>query len=56
MILAEPIENGIEGGKRRQQEFFELVEGFRSETDPEAAKRLGGTGTNGLRPSERCPP
>jgi hypothetical protein len=40
-MLAELIENGIEAEKRKQQEFFELAERFRSETDPETAKRLG---------------
>jgi hypothetical protein len=40
-MLVELIENGIEAEKRRQQEFFELAERFRSATDPEEAKRLG---------------
>ena len=40
-MLLELIENGIEAEKRRQQEFFELAERFRSESDPEEAKRLG---------------
>jgi hypothetical protein len=40
-MLLELIENGIEAEKRRQQEFFELAERFRSATDPEEAKRLG---------------
>ena len=40
-MLAELIENGIETEKRKQQEFFELAERFRSETDPQEAKRLG---------------
>ena len=40
-MLLELIENGIETEKRRQQEFFELAERFRSETNPAAAKRLG---------------
>ncbi len=40
-MLVELIENGIEAEKRKQQEFFELAERFRSATDPEQAKRLG---------------
>ena len=40
-MLVELIENGIESEKRRQQEFFDLAERFRKESDPEAAKRLG---------------
>jgi len=40
-MLLELIENGLEAEKRKQQEFFELAERFRSATDPEEAKRLG---------------
>ena len=40
-LLVELIENGIEVEQRKQQEFFDLAERFRNETDPEAAKRLG---------------
>jgi hypothetical protein len=40
-MLLELIENGIEAEKRKQQEFFALAERFRSESDPEEAKRLG---------------
>ena len=40
-MLLELIENGIEAEKRREQEFFALAERFRSESDPEEAKRLG---------------
>jgi hypothetical protein len=40
-MLVELIENGIEAEKRKQREFFDLVERFRNEKDPEAAKRLG---------------
>ena len=40
-MLVELIENGIEAEQRRQQEFFDLAERFRSATDPEEAKRLG---------------
>ena len=40
-MLVELIENGIKVEQRRQQEFFDLAERFRNETDPEAAKRLG---------------
>ncbi len=41
-MLLELIENGIEAEKRKQQEFFDLAERFRSATDPEEVKRLGG--------------
>ena len=40
-MLVELIENGIEAEKRKQQEFFELAEKFRSTKDPQEAKRLG---------------
>ena len=40
-ILLELIENGMEAEKRKQQEFFELAEGFRMATDPDDVKRLG---------------
>jgi hypothetical protein len=40
-MLVELIENGIEAEKRRQREFFDLAERFRTATDPEEAKRLG---------------
>jgi len=40
-MLVELIESGIEADKRKQQEFFDLAERFRKETDPVAAKRLG---------------
>jgi hypothetical protein len=40
-MLVELIENGIEAEKRKQQEFFELAERFRSATDPKEAARLG---------------
>ncbi len=40
-MLVELIENGIEAEKRKQQEFFELAERFRSATDPEDVKRVG---------------
>ena len=40
-MLLELIEDGIEAEKRREQEFFELAERFRSEKDPKTAKRLG---------------
>jgi len=35
------IENGMEAEQRKQQEFFDLTERFRNETDIEKAKRLG---------------
>ncbi len=40
-MLVELVENGIEAEKRKQQEFFELAERFRSATDPDEVKRLG---------------
>lgn len=40
-MLVELIENGIEAEKRKQQEFFELAQRFRSTNDPQEAKRLG---------------
>ena len=40
-MLVELIENGIEAERRKQQEFFDLAARFRSESDPDAAKRLG---------------
>jgi hypothetical protein len=40
-ILLELIEDGIKAEKRKQQEFFNLAERFRNESDPETAKRLG---------------
>ncbi len=40
-MLVELIENGIEAEQRKQQEFFDLAERFRAETNPETAKRLG---------------
>jgi predicted DNA-binding ribbon-helix-helix protein len=40
-MLVELIENGIEGEKRKQQEFFRLAERFRNATNPAEAKRLG---------------
>ena len=40
-MLLELIENGIEAEKRKQQEFIALAARFRSEGDPEEAKRLG---------------
>jgi hypothetical protein len=40
-ILLELIENGMEAEKRKQQEFFDLAERFRSTTDADEARRLG---------------
>jgi hypothetical protein len=40
-MLVELVENGIAAEKRRQQEFLELAERFRSATDPEEVRRLG---------------
>jgi hypothetical protein len=40
-MIIELIESGIDAERRRQQEFFDLAERFRSATDPEEVKRLG---------------
>jgi hypothetical protein len=40
-VLVELIEEGIESRQRREKEFFELAERFRSSQDAEEAKRLG---------------
>lgn len=40
-VLVELIENGIATEKRKQQEFFDLAERFRSATDPDEIRRLG---------------
>jgi hypothetical protein len=40
-MLVELIENGMEAEKRKQQEFFDLAERFRSATNPDEVKRLG---------------
>jgi hypothetical protein len=40
-MLLELIENGMEAEKRKEREFFELAERFRSASDPEEVKRLG---------------
>jgi len=40
-MLVELIENGMEAEKRKQQEFFDLAERFRSVKDPKEAERLG---------------
>ncbi len=40
-MLVELIEHGIEAEQRKQQEFFDLAERFRTATDPEEVKRLG---------------
>jgi hypothetical protein len=40
-LLVELIEDGMEAQMRKQQQFFELAERFRSALDPEEAKRLG---------------
>ncbi len=40
-MLVELIENGLEAEKRKQQEFFDLAERFRTASDPEEVKRLG---------------
>jgi len=41
-VLVELIEHGIEVQKRKEQEFFQLAERFRTAKDPEQIKNLGG--------------
>jgi len=40
-VLVELIEQGLETRQRKEQEFFDLAERFRSANDPEQVKRLG---------------
>ena len=40
-MLIELIEDGMDAQKRKQQQFFELAERFRSANDAKEAKRLG---------------
>jgi hypothetical protein len=40
-MLVELIENGMQAERRKQEEFLDLAERFRSATDPEDVKRLG---------------
>ena len=42
-VLSELVEEGIEARKlkEKEKEFFELVERFRSATDPDESERLG---------------
>jgi hypothetical protein len=40
-MLVELIENGMQAEKRKQREFFDLAERFRSATDPKEVKSLG---------------
>ena len=40
-MLLELIENGMEAEGRKQQEFLDLAERFRSATNPQEVKRLG---------------
>ncbi|MBZ5543000.1 MAG: hypothetical protein LAO07_04885 [Acidobacteriia bacterium] len=40
-IIVELVEKGIEAEKRKQKEFFELAERFRTATDPKDVARLG---------------
>jgi len=35
------LKKGIDAEKRKQQEFFELAERFRSAEDPKEVRRLG---------------
>lgn len=40
-VLVELIEQGLETRQRKEREFFDLAERFRSADDPEQVKRLG---------------
>jgi len=40
-VLVELIEEGIEARQRKEAEFFELAQRFRSSQDAEEAQRLG---------------
>ena len=40
-VLVELIESGMEAQKRKQEQFFDLADRFRSTTDDAEAKRLG---------------
>jgi hypothetical protein len=40
-MMVELIENGIEAERRKQKEFLDLAERFRSATDPAEVQRLG---------------
>ena len=40
-VLVELIEQGLETRQRKEREFFDLAERFRSANDPEQVKRLG---------------
>lgn len=40
-VLQELIENGIDAETRKEQQFFELAERFRTATEPADVKRLG---------------
>jgi hypothetical protein len=40
-MILELIENGMEAERRKEQEFFELADRFRSASDPEEVRRLG---------------
>jgi hypothetical protein len=40
-VIVELVEEGIEAQKRKQKEFFELAERFRTASDPKDIERLG---------------
>jgi hypothetical protein len=40
-VIVELVEEGIEARRRKRREFFELVQRFRSATDPKDIERLG---------------
>lgn len=40
-MLVQLVEAGIEAGKKREEEFFQLAGRFRSADDPAEVKRLG---------------
>jgi uncharacterized protein (DUF2252 family) len=40
-VLVQLIESGLEAEQKREKEFFDLADRFRSATDPKEVKRLG---------------
>ena len=40
-VIVELLEEGMEARRRRQREFFDLAQRFRSATDPNEVERLG---------------
>ena len=40
-VIVELVEEGIEAQRRKQKEFFDLAERFRTASDPKDVERLG---------------